>query len=106
MHPLGDRLGGLDGEAVRVERLGVLARRLQLSKRRVASSPTVTTWNATTSTSPRLDGAEVVGEAEPLAPFLPREVEARDLAQRAAVARVRGRVVDDDVVARRDCAGK
>ena len=34
MHPLGDRFGGLDGEAVRVERLGVLARRLELLEAR------------------------------------------------------------------------
>ena len=81
MHPLGDRLRGLDREAVHVERLGVLAGVLQRCETLVASSPTVTIWNATTSTSPRLDRAEVVGDTQTLASFLTWEVEARELAR-------------------------
>ena len=70
-----------------------------VSKRSVASSPTVTIWNATTSTSPDSDGAEIVGETQTLASFLAREVEARrSRASSPSLAYACG-IVDDEVVA-------
>src|SRR5690242_8008196 len=101
MHPLGERFGSLHRETVQVERLGVFAARLQLleaARGRVAHRHHLEGGDVHIA---RLRAAEVVGETETLASLLTREVEARDLPQRSAVAPVRRRVVDDELVAAR-----
>ena len=86
---------------MRVKRLGVLVPGLKFleSLRRLAADGDDLEWEYIDIA--RIDAADVVGKAEALATLHPREMEARDLSQRSAIARVRGRVVDDDVVSLR-----
>src|SRR5688572_33406769 len=92
MEPLGNRLGGFDGDAVHEIRLRVFARRLQFlepAARLIANRHDLQRQDVHVS---RFDGTEIVGETEPVAPFLSWEREPSQLAKRSTVTGQRGRI--------------
>src|SRR5687768_8044619 len=98
MEPLGHGFRALHGETVLVERLAVLARRLlalESTSRLVADRDDLESDDVDVAA---VGGAEVVGDAQPLASLLAGEVKACPLDQRS-VARVRLRLVHDELVA-------
>lgn len=98
VHPLRGRLGGFHRDAVRVERLGIFAARLQRlepARRGIAHGHHLHGEHVGLL---RFHGTEIVGEAEVFAQCLAGEGEARDLAPRSTIRGEGRRVVHDELV--------
>ena len=94
VQPLRQRLRRFHGEPVQIERLGVLARRLQLVESARRFIPNRHELQGHDVDVRRVGRAEVIGDAQTLTSLLPREMESRDLPRRSA-PRITVRIVDE-----------